>query len=124
MISKTKLSKRIETKRNPELVETLKECKKHEKWLEVGKSLSTPRRKRISINLEKINEDSKTGDLIVVPGKVLSQGEIESGKKIKIIAMNFSENAKEKLNKHKIEFNTIQEEIKLNPEAKGVKIIK
>jgi len=121
MISKTKISRKIENKRNPELVETLILCKKNEKWLKIGQILSRPRRIRTSANLDKIDKESKAGEVILIPGKVLSQGEIS--KKIKIVALNFSENAKEKLNKDKIEFNTISEEIKLNPKADKIKVL-
>jgi len=122
MISKTKLSKRTENKRNPELVETLISCKKNEKWIKTGQMLSTSRRIRASLNLDQIDKEAKEGDVIVIPGKVLSQGEIS--KKIKIVALNFSANAKEKLDKDKIEFNTILEEIKSNPKAEKVRMLK
>ena len=121
MLSKTKISKRIENKRNPELVKTLIVAKKHEKWLKVAQVLSGSRRKRPSVNLDKINKEAKDGEIIVVPGKVLSEGEVN--KKIKIAALNFSENAREKLLKEKIDIMSIHEEIKKNPEAKGVKVI-
>jgi large subunit ribosomal protein L18e len=84
--------------------------------------LSGPRRNKICINLEEINKNSKTGETIVIPGKVLSQGEID--KKIKVIALNFSEKAKEKLLSAKCETDSILNEIKSNPSAKGIKIIK
>lgn len=122
MISKTKLFERIERKGNPELIETLMACKKNEKWLEVGKLISAPRRKRISMNLDKINEESNAGETILVPGKVLSQGELT--KKIKLVALNFSKIAEEKLSKAKIDYTNVLDEIKKNPEAKGVKVIR
>lgn len=122
MISKTKISKRINKKKNPTLVETLKECKKKKEWLKVGQLLSVSRKKRTSMNLNEINKKCEDNEKILLPGKVLSQGEID--KKIKLIAMNFSENAQEKLNKSKVEFSSIIEEIKKNPEAKGIKILK
>jgi ribosomal protein L18E len=48
----------------------------------------------------------------------------ELTKKIKIVAVNASESAIEKINNAKSTFSTILEEIKLNPTAKGVKILK
>jgi large subunit ribosomal protein L18e len=122
MISKTKLSKRTENKTNPELVETLILCKKNEKWMNIGKIISGPRRKRICMNLNEIDKEAKTGEIVLIPGKVLSQGDIT--KKIKIIAFNFSESAKEKLDKDKIEFKTMIEEIKLNPKAEKIRVLK
>ena len=52
----------------------------------------------------------------------MSQGNLD--KKIKIVALAFSKNAIEKLSKAKKDFSTIEEEIKKNPDAKGIRIIK
>jgi len=90
--------------------------------LSVAEIISYPRRKRINMNLDKIDKETKAGESIIIPGKVLSQGEIS--KKIKIVALGFSENAKEKLLKHGCEISTIKEEIKKNPNANGLKILK
>lgn len=122
MKSKTLIEKQTKRKFNPELVETIREAKKNEGWLEVAGILSTPRRKRTQMNLEKINEESKVGDVVVIPGKVLSQGEMD--KRVKVVAFSFSENAKEKLKKAGCVAVTIIEEIKSNPEAKGIKILR
>ncbi len=103
------------------LVETLMACKKNEKWFEVGKILSRSHRSKIVLNLGEIDKIAETGEKIVVPGKILSQGDII--KKIKIIALAFSDSAGEKLNKSKIDFNTILEEINKNPDAKGIRIL-
>ena len=121
MKSKTKIEKQIQKKSNRELVETIIAAKKKIKWLEVAGILSGPRRKSINLNIGEINEKSEEGDTVVVPGKVLSQGEID--KKIKIIAMKFSEKAREKLLKSKTQVSGIAEEIKKNPEAKAIRIL-
>lgn len=119
MISKTKIDQRLKRKNNPELAKTILACKKNEKWVEVGYLISKPRREMNNWNLRELNEIKD--ETILIPGKVLSQGEIN--KKIKIIALSFSESAKEKLKKSKIDFSTISEEIKKNPKAQGIKII-
>ena len=120
--SKTRIEKQLKKKTNPELVKTIIEAKKKKKWLEIAEILSSPRINKICVNLDKINEMIKEGETIVVPGKVLSEGEIN--KKIKIVAFNFSEKAKEKILKAKGETLTILEEIKKNPEAENMRIIK
>ena len=120
--SKTRIEKQMQKKDNPELIETLMAAKKKDKWLEVAEIISGPRRKRINLNLNEINNQIKEKDKVVVPGKVLSQGEIN--KKAKIIALNFSEKAKEKLLKSGCEFSNILAEIKSNPSAEGIKILK
>jgi large subunit ribosomal protein L18e len=122
MKSKTLIEKQLNRKTNTELVKTIIVAKKNENWRKIAEILSGPRKNRKNINLEKIEEISKEEETIVIPGKVLSQGELN--KKIKIVALNFSEKAKEKLLKTKSEFLSILEEIKKNPKAKGIKILK
>ena len=112
----------MKRKLNPELVETIIKAKKLEGWIKIAGLLSSPRRNKISVNLDKIDKESKEGDTIVVPGKVLSKGDVS--KKIRIAALSFSEKAKGKLKDKKCEIVSILEEIKINPKAKGVKILK
>ena len=122
MKSKTKIEKQIERKTNPELIKTIIAAKKNNSWFEIAEILSSPRRKRIDMNIEKINQETKEGERVIVPGKVLSLGEID--KKIEVVALNFSDNAKEKLLKSGCKISRILEEIKKNPEAKKIKILK
>jgi len=112
----------MKRKRNPELVETIIRAKKNDMWLEVASVLSSPRRRKIEINLDEIEEKTKEGDTIIVPGKVLGKGDVS--KKIRVAALSFSEKAKEKLKNKNCEVVSILEEIKINPEARGVKILK
>lgn len=120
MKSKTKISKQVQRKTNSKLVEAVILAKKHPGWLKVAAILSSPRKNAVEINLGKINDVVKDGETIVVPGKVLSQGELT--KKVKIVALKFSEASKEKLLKSKISTTSIGDEIKANPSAKGIKV--
>jgi len=122
MKSKTKISKQLERKTNPKLVETILLAKKNTAWLEIASILSRPRRKRKNINLSELNKLVDKEKIVVIPGKVLSEGEFN--KKAKIVALSFSEKAKEKLLNAKCEVSSILEEIKSNPSAKDVKILK
>ncbi|MCK4647360.1 50S ribosomal protein L18e [Candidatus Pacearchaeota archaeon] len=122
MKTKTVIEKQLQKKNNQELVKTIIAAKKNENWLEVASMLAGPRRNRININLEEIDKESKEGETIVIPGKVLSQGEVS--KKIKIVSLNFSEKAKEKLLNAGVELLNILEEIKKNPQAKNIKVLK
>jgi large subunit ribosomal protein L18e len=122
MKSKTKINKQTQKKTNPILVETVRAANKNEKWAEVARVLTYPRRQRPEVNIDRINAESKAGETIVVPGKVLSLGEID--KKIKVAAFSFSEKAKEKLLSAGCQVLNIEEEIKKNPSAHGVKILK
>ncbi len=119
--SKTKISKQLKKKTSNELVNTIIASKKNNAWNEVASILSGPRRGRINLNLGEINKISKAGETIVIPGKVLSQGDID--KKIKLVALAFSENAKEKILAAKGDVETLFNEIKKNPSAKGIKIL-
>jgi len=120
--SKTKIEDQLRKKKNPELVETIILAKKNEKWLEVASRLSGPTRKQDSVNLDKIEKQSKAGDIMVVLGKVLSLGEIS--KKVRVVALGFSGKAKEKLLELGCEVRLLKDEIKDNKEAKAVKIVK
>tara|TARA_Y100000310_G_scaffold117763_1_gene116493 strand:+ start:1678 stop:2040 length:363 start_codon:yes stop_codon:yes gene_type:complete len=116
-ISKTKIEKRMQQKRDSELVETIIKLKK--KNVAVAKALAGPKRKQASVNLEKIN--SVAGNVLIV-GKVLSSGNLEKSKKI--VAWGASEKAKEKIKAAKGEFVLIVDEIKKNPELKGLEVVK
>jgi len=97
-------------------------AKKNKAWLGVAGILSGSRRKMVNLNLNEIDKQAKENEIIVVPGKVLSLGEISN--KLKVVALSFSEKAKEKLLKSNCEVSDIINEIKKNPKAKGVKILK
>lgn len=118
MISKTQISKRIKRKTNPELVETIELAKKNN-LLDLGKKLSGPTRLQKKINLDELNKLKESKFLVV--GKVLGKGEIN--KKIKIAALGFSEQAKEKLKKADCKMLTIKQAIEKNKKLEGVRII-
>lgn len=122
MKSQTIIEKQLRKKTNPELVETIIVAKKNKAWREVAGLISSSRKNQKNINLKEIDKIAKEKETIVIPGKILSGGELN--KKIKIVAINFSEKAKEKIIKAGSEAVIMIQEIKSNPEAKGVKIIK
>jgi large subunit ribosomal protein L18e len=121
MKTKTKIEKQLKRKRNSEIRKIIIFSKKNPKWLEIASILSGPSRKRIAINLEEIDKQTNPGETIIVPGKVLSMGEIN--KKIKIVALKFSEKAKEKLIRAECEIVSLKQEIERNKDAKGVKVL-
>lgn len=120
--SKTRIEKQKRKKRNLELVETITLAKKNSFWIEIASILSGSTKKRLNINVGEINKKVKEGEKVIVVGKVLSMGEID--KKISVIALGFSEKAKEKIIGAKGKISFILDEIKQNPEMKGVKILK
>ena len=122
MKTKSKIKKQIYRKKNPEVIKTIIFAKKNKNWFRIAEILSGSRKKRANLNLEEINKKTKQEEIVVIPGKVLSQGEID--KKINVVALGFSEKAKEKLLKSKCEISNIIQEIKKNPDAKGIKILR
>ena len=89
-------------------------------WLRIAKDLSRPTRIRRAVNLYKIDKNTKDGETALVPGKVLSVGELN--KKLTIAAYQFSDKALEKINKVGKAIK-IQELIKDNPKGEKIRII-
>jgi len=87
-------------------------------WKRIANDLEKPTRKRRSVNIYKINKFTRDGEIAIIPGKVLSMGDLT--KKITIAAYQFSETAKDKLKNNAI---TIDELINKNPKGKNVRII-
>jgi len=121
MLSKTKVKFRAQKKTNPSLKETIRLALKYEKWKRVAEVLSGPTRNYASVNLGDIDKLAKTGDTIVVLGKVLSSGNLT--KKVRLCALGFSVQAKSKLKQTKSEVDSIYNEILSNPKAQGVTIL-
>jgi len=119
--SKTKIEQQTKRKTNSVLVETIREARKQEKWIELASMLSNPRRRKRELNLDQLNKETGN-ETLLFPGKILSLG--EANKKYKIVALKYSEKAEEKLKKAGCQVSYILDEIKTNPSAKGVKIIK
>jgi large subunit ribosomal protein L18e len=119
--SHTKIKKQTKKKKNPELVNTINAARKNKSWIKIAEILSSPRRKRKNKNINEIDKKTKEGEKVLIVGKILSQGEIS--KRISLVALNYSKKAEEKLLKAKCEFSKISDEIKKNPEAKGLKIL-
>lgn len=90
-------------------------------WKRIAKDLNKPTRLRRTINVYKIDKFARDGETIVVPGKVLSVGEIS--KKVEVAALNFSQEAKRKITEAKGKTLSIQELWEKNPEGKNVRIL-
>ncbi len=121
MISNTSISKRISRKKDSYLVDTIFEAKKSKNWNRIAQLVSGSRRKYASVNLGRIEKESKEGEILIIPGKVLGNGDLT--KKVKICALYFSDSALNKIKQSKNEPVKIVDEIRKNPEAKGVRIL-
>jgi large subunit ribosomal protein L18e len=89
-------------------------------WKRVASDLEKPTRIRRKVNINKIDKNIRDNEIALVPGKVLSVGELT--KKITVAAYQFSESAKEKINSVGKAI-TIKELIKENPKGKRIRII-
>jgi large subunit ribosomal protein L18e len=112
---------------NPELVELIRFLRKQGRendasiWPDIAKRLAKPRRNRLAVNLSRLNRYTEKNETVIVPGKVLSAGEI--GHPIKVTAFAFSEKAREKINAAKGKCLSFYDLVKKNPKGSNVKII-
>ena len=112
---------------DPNLAELINQLKKKSSeskaalWKTIAERLEKPRRQRAATNLSKINRNTKANDIVVVPGSVLSSGELKHS--VTIAALKFSETAKEKIKASNSKLMTIKELLSSGHEPKKIKII-
>lgn len=90
-------------------------------WKRVAFDLQKPTRERRVVNIYKIEQCAENGETVLVPGKVLSVGELT--KKVDVAALNFSADAKQKIEAVKGRALSIHELLQKNPAGKGVRIL-
>ena len=90
-------------------------------WRRVADDLSKPTRQRRTVNLSRINRYTKPDETIIVPGKVLSSGDLNHS--LTIAAWKFSEQAKRKIKGANAKAISIEEMMKENIKGKRVRII-
>ena len=90
-------------------------------WKTVANWIEKSRRQRVAVNLSKINRHSKTNDIVIVPGSVLSAGKLEH--KLTIAALKFSDGAKEKISSANSKILTLDELLESGLEVSKMKII-
>jgi len=112
---------------NPDLLRLIRFLRKKSReneaaiWRRIAEMLSKPKRRRIAVNVSRINRYSKENDEVVVPGKVLGAGVINHP--VKVAAFAFSDKARSKIIKAKGKCLTIPELAEMNPKGSNVKII-
>jgi large subunit ribosomal protein L18e len=89
-------------------------------WKRIASDLEKPTRKRRIVNLYKINKYTKENETVVVPGKVLSVGDLDHP--VTIAAFSFSGAALNKINK-KGKAMLINDLIKESPKGKRIRIM-
>ncbi|MGC8812280.1 MAG: 50S ribosomal protein L18e [Candidatus Aenigmatarchaeota archaeon] len=112
---------------NPYLRQLIEELKKSSRelkapiWLAIAEKLEKPRRKKVEVNIFDIEKNAQTNETVIVPGVVLSSGELT--KPVRVAAWRFSRKAREKIEKSGGKCLTIEELLKENPKGSGVKIL-
>ncbi len=112
---------------NPVLSSLIHELKKRSNeqsislWKRVAIDLEKPTRQRRVVNLSSISRHTEENEIIVVPGKVLGSGTLNH--KLTISAFQFSDGAKEKIEKAGAKIIPLLELSKENPSGKKIKII-
>lgn len=89
-------------------------------WKRIAEDLEKPTRQRRIVNVFKLEAYAQDGDVVIVPGKVLGEGNLT--KRITVCALSFSDEAKAKISKSG-KIMTISELLKSNPKAAKVKIL-
>ena len=90
-------------------------------WKRIALDLEKPVNRRRVVNLSKIDQFSEDNDVVVVPGKVLSMGDLT--KKVTIAAYSFSGSSLEKIKIAGSKAITINELCRKNPKGSKIKII-
>ncbi len=90
-------------------------------WRKVADDLRKPARQRRVVNIYRIEKAALEGETVLVPGKVLSVGELN--KKLSVAALTFSKDAAQKITDAKGKVLSIMDLVKQNPEGKKVRIV-
>ena len=112
---------------NPELLSVIRSLRKKAKdsnapiWRDVAEDLMASKRRRIAVNLSRLNRHTKTKETVVVPGKVLGAGTLNHP--VTVAAFSFSTQAKLKITQAKGKCLSIIELMEAKPEGSNVKII-
>jgi len=113
---------------NPELTELIRFLKRQSRenknkiWRKIAEILTKPRRKRIAVNISRLNRYTKRNDMVVVPGKVLGAGEINHP--ITVAAFAFSKEGENKIKAAKGKCLSFFELVKKNPKGSNIKVIR
>jgi len=112
---------------NPELLTIISSLRKKARdsnaplWQDVADHLSSSRRRRIAVNLSRLNRHTRAKETVVVPGKVLGAGNLEHP--ISVAAFSFSTQARLKISKARGKCLSISELVEANPAGSNVRIM-
>ena len=118
---------KVTKKTNPMLIALIQDLKRKSYendapiWKDIALRLEKPSRNWSEVNLDRIDKYIKENETALIPGKVLSSGNLT--KKISIAAWSFSEKSLEKIKKAGGKHMSIEDLVKSNPKAKGIRIL-
>jgi large subunit ribosomal protein L18e len=121
------MSKRND-KSNPRLTELIRLLKKSSSenevqiWRDIAIRLEKPSKNYAEVNVSKINRYAKEGETLLIPGKVLGSGVLDS--KVTVAALNFSESAVSKISGKQGECISIEQLLTQNPKGSHVRILR
>ena len=106
------------------LVQELKKVSNENKvplWKRVALELEKPTRRQRVVNLSKLEKFATEKDIVIVPGKVLGDGELV--KKLTVVAHMFSKKAIEKITALGGKVYLLENFLKENPKPKQAKLL-
>lgn len=90
-------------------------------WRALERRLLGPISNRREVNINRLANVTKEGQVIIVPGKILGSGEI--GHKLTVCAISISESATNKITASGGKVITINELVEEYPDGRGVRVI-
>ena len=116
-------------KTNPNLIELINKLYEQSRsedaaiWKDVAQRLERSNRRTAEVNLSDIARHAEAGETILVPGKVLSNGNLTE--KVDVVALKFSakEEREEKIESAGGECIAIDEIIESNPKGSNIRIM-
>ncbi|MFQ5406147.1 MAG: 50S ribosomal protein L18e [Candidatus Micrarchaeia archaeon] len=90
-------------------------------WKKAATLIRRPSRKKQAVNLYKLDKNSKEDETLLVPTKILSEGNTTHA--FSVAALDISKTARQKLEKNGCKVKTIKQLLEENPSGKNVKII-
>ncbi len=90
-------------------------------WKRIAQDLERPSRQRRAVNLYRIDRYTKENENVIVPGKVLAEGDINH--KVTVAAFCFSDSAKQKIEGAKGQCLSIKDLLSKNPKGEKLRII-
>ncbi|GAA0552604.1 50S ribosomal protein L18e [Halorubrum ejinorense] len=117
----------MSSKTNPKLQNLIADLKSVSRdsganvWQDIADRLEKPRRTHAEVNLGRIERYAQEDETVVVPGKVLGSGVLETN--VTVAAVDFSGTARTKIDQTG-EAVSLEQFIEQNPEGSNVRVIR